>query len=225
VTWHKPFCVDLTTLTLEVLRKMLQTLSDEDSEDKTLLKNVLKILSSHLGLLSNASQQSPLMPDISSEEKRELERLLYRLLDSPSCPQDIVLAVGNCLYEGMNLLLPPLPQRITIANDLLQLKPDAIKKSQRISLRLILQSINDPKAIGLLVQSCQHQEGLIKDVVTLLETLLCKESQFLADTLNNLTCEQTRQGSPNEERGLLFAIHTQFILFNLGLLHQEKVYF
>ena len=164
VTWHKPFCIDLSSMTFDMLRKLLQTVhkdNNENNESKDLLKHILKILSTHFGLLSSGPPiQSPLIPEISPDDKKALESLLYELVDSPSCPQDIMRALSNCLYEGMNLLLPPLRQRLVLANQLLKLDVNSIKKSQKINLRLIMQSINDPKIMGILMQeSCQDHEG------------------------------------------------------------------
>ena len=111
VTWHKPFCIDLSSMTFDMLRKLLQTVhkdNNENNESKDLLKHILKILSTHFGLLSSGSpiSQSPLIPEISPDDKKALESLLYELVDSPSCPQDIMRALSNCLYEGMNILVP-----------------------------------------------------------------------------------------------------------------------
>ena len=111
VTWHKPFCIDLSSMTFDMLRKLLQTVhkdNNENNESKDLLKHILKILSTHFGLLSSGSpiSQSPLIPEISPDDKKALESLLYELVDSPSCPQDIMRALSNCLYEGMNILIP-----------------------------------------------------------------------------------------------------------------------
>ena len=50
-----------------------------------MLESVLKILSAHLGIVS--AVQSPLMPDIPADDKKQLEQLLYNLVDSSSCPQ------------------------------------------------------------------------------------------------------------------------------------------
>ena len=68
----------------------------------------------------------------------------------------------------MNLLLPSLEQQITIANELLKFNPSEMRKSQKINLRMILQSINDPKTIGLLTQLCQDQAGTIEEVIALM---------------------------------------------------------
>ena len=215
MSWQKPFFIDITNLTFDTLKKLVKILNCEESKES--LKNTLKILSAHLGILSSGSghnQPGHLWPDILTDDKKELETLLYDLVDSPSCSQDILMALISCLQEGMNLLLPPLHQRIIIANDLLNLEPNSIKKSQKIKLRLILQSINDPKTIGQLMQYCHDQEDVIQDVIDLLETLLLKDSQSL---IKSLTSGETHAGLPSEERGLLFTIHTQFVLFNLNI--------
>ena len=125
------------------------------------------------------------------------------------------MALCNCLHEGMNLLLPPLRQRLVLANQLLKLDANSIKKSEKINLRLIMQSINDPKVIGNLMQeSCQDHEGVIVDIIGLLKALLLKDSQCL---IRNLTQDEKKSSNlPSEERGLLFTIHTQFVLFNLN---------
>ena len=96
-------------MTFDMLRKLLQTVhkdNNENNESKDLLKHILKILSTHFGLLSSGSpiSQSPLIPEISPDDKKALESLLYELVDSQSCPQDIMRALSNCLYEGINLL-------------------------------------------------------------------------------------------------------------------------
>ena len=90
-----------------------------------------------------------------------------------------MVALSNCLYEGMNLLLPPLPQRIITASELLKVDSAQIRKSQKINLRLILQSINDPKTIGSLMQLCHDEEGIVYDTITLLTSLLRKDCQNL----------------------------------------------
>ena len=96
VPWHKPFCIDLTSMTFDMLRRLLQTVhKDFDENSKDLVKYILKILSTHLGLLSSGSIQCPLMPEITPDDKKALESLLYELVDSPTCPQDIMLAVCN----------------------------------------------------------------------------------------------------------------------------------
>ena len=131
------------------------------------------------------------------------------------------MALCNCLYEGMNLLLPPFRQRLVLANQLLKLDVNSIKKSEKINLRLIMQSINDPKIIGILMQeSCQDHEGIILDIIGLLKTLLLKDSQCLIQSLTNNDNAGDKTSSSNlqsEERGLLFTIHTQFVLFNLNI--------
>ena len=66
-----------------MLKKLLMIL--DAGESKNSLKSVLKILSAHLGIIS--AIQSPLMPDIPAEDKKELEKLLYNLVDTPGCPQ------------------------------------------------------------------------------------------------------------------------------------------
>ena len=81
---QKPFFIDITSLTFDMLKKLL-TVLDFTAESKDSLKSVLKILSAHLGILS--SIQSPLMPDIPAEDKKELEKILYNLVDTPACPQ------------------------------------------------------------------------------------------------------------------------------------------
>ena len=96
-------------MTFDMLRKLLQTVHNDNNENesKDLLKHILKILSTHFGLLSSGPPiQSPLIPEISPDDKKALESLLYELVDSPSCPQDIMRALSNCLYEGMNILIP-----------------------------------------------------------------------------------------------------------------------
>ena len=98
-------------MTFDMLRKLLQTVhkdNNENNESKDLLKHILKILSTHFGLLSSGSpiSQSPLIPEISPDDKKALESLLYELVDSQSCPQDTMRALSNCLYEGMNILIP-----------------------------------------------------------------------------------------------------------------------
>ena len=130
------------------------------------------------------------------------------------------MALCNCLYEGMNLLLPPFRQRLILANQLLKLDVNSIKKSEKINLRLIMQSINDPKIIGILMQeSCQDHEGIILDIIGLLKTLLHKDSQCLIQSLtnNDNAGDKTSSNLQSEERGLLFTIHTQFVLFNLNI--------
>ena len=131
------------------------------------------------------------------------------------------MALCNCLYEGMNLLLPPLRQRLVLANQLLKLDVNTIKKSEKINLRLIMQSINDPKIMGILMQeSCQDHEGIIVDVIGLLKTLLNKDSQCLIHNLtknDNAGDKTSASNLQSEERGLLFTIHTQFVLFNLNI--------
>ena len=198
MSYQKPFFVDMTSMTFDMLKKLLMILNNIDCKDD--LKNPLKILSTHLGILSSGSLQSPSLPDISIEDKKELENLLYTLVDDPNCPQDVLVSLCNCLQEGMNLLLPPLQQRIGIAKDLLMLKTEQIKRSEKIKLKLIMESINDPKTIGILIQTYE-QEVIVKDVMALLETLLKKDEEF---------------GLQREERALLFTIHTQFVLFNLN---------
>ena len=114
MTWHKPFCIDLSSMTFDILRKLLQTVkSGNENDSRDLIKHILKILSTHLGLLSSGTIQSPLIPEITPDDKKSLESLLYDLVDSPSCPQDIMLALCNCLYEGMHLLLPSLEQQVS----------------------------------------------------------------------------------------------------------------
>ena len=84
-----------------------------------------------------------------------------------------------------------------------------------------MQSINDPKIIGILMQeSCQDHEGIILDIIGLLKTLLLKDSQCLIQSLTNNDNAGDKTSSSNlqsEERGLLFTIHTQFVLFNLNI--------
>ena len=101
-------------MTFDILRKLLQTVkSGNDNDSRDLIKHILKILSTHLGLLSSGTIQSPLIPEITPDDKKSLESLLYDLVDSPACPQDIMLALCNCLYEGMHLLLPSLEQQVS----------------------------------------------------------------------------------------------------------------
>ena len=71
-------------------------------------------------------------------------------------------------------------------------------------------------------ESCQDQDGIIIDIIGLLKTLLLKDSQCL---IQNLTYDESMGEKKNsnlqsEERGLLFTIHTQFVLFNLNV-HPE----
>ena len=114
--------------------------------------------------------------------------------------------------------MPPLRQRLVLANQLLKLDVNTIKKSEKINLRLIMQSINDPKIMGILMQeSCQDHEGIIVDVIGLLKTLLNKDSQCLIHNLTKIDNAGDKTSASNlqsEERGLLFTIHTQFVLFN-----------
>ena len=98
-----------------------------------------------------------------------------------------MVALSNCLYEGMNFLLPPLCQRILIAYKLLKVDPTEIRKSQKINLRLILQSINDPKTIGNLMQLCHGQDGVVNDVIALLTSLLTKDGQNLVSIFDQHT--------------------------------------
>ena len=91
----------------------------------------------------------------------------------------------------MHLLLPPLEQQLSIANELLKCDPTEMRKSQKINLRMILQSINDPKTIGLLTQLCQDHAGTISEVITLLETLLIIDSK----TLKGILLKNTDLGS------------------------------
>ena len=122
----------------------------------------------------------------------------------------------------MNLLLPSLEQQITIANELLKFNPSEMRKSQKINLRMILQSINDPKTIGLLTQLCQDQAGTIEEVIALLKTLLTIDCNTLIQCLSLLE-PSDHSGLQREERSLLFTIHTQFILFNLTFVSKSIV--
>ena len=122
----------------------------------------------------------------------------------------------------MHLLLPPLEQQLSIANELLKCDPTEMRKSQKINLRMILQSINDPKTIGLLTQLCQDHAGTISEVITLLETLLIIDSKTLKGCLASLE-PSDHSGLQNEERSLLFTIHTQFVLFNLTFVSKTIV--
>lgn len=83
LSMQKPFFIDITHLTFDMLKKLLMILDTGESKDS--LKSVLKILSAHLGIVS--AVQSPLMPDIPADDKKQLEELLYNLVDSSSCPQ------------------------------------------------------------------------------------------------------------------------------------------
>lgn len=76
----------MSSTTFDILRKLLSTLNDyKEEEGKTdLVKSVLKILSTHFSLLGNNAQNEI---SISTDDKKELENLLYNLVDSPSCPQ------------------------------------------------------------------------------------------------------------------------------------------
>ena len=217
---QKPFFVDMSVMTFDILKKLLKSL-DTSNEYRESLKNALKVLSFHLGILTSGSLQPPLMPEIEQNDKAEFENLLYDLVDADHCPQDIMIALCNCLNEGMDLLLPPVEERLRTAKTLLDLDSSKIKKSQKIKLRLILQSINDPKTIGTLMQL---QSGeVIHDVIILLETLLLKDCQNLIKVLEeNNECQDGLQA---EERGLLFTIHTQFVLFNLNLSPENIVNF
>ncbi len=217
---QKPFFVDMTIGTFDTLKKLLKSL-DTSPDYCESLKNTLKILSCHLGILSGQQNHASnlIIDNIGHSDKEEFEALLYDLVDADHCPQDIMVALCHCLNEGMNLLLPPLEERLVIAKDLLDL-PDteatqSIKKSQKIKLRLILQSINDPKAIGTLMQL--ESADVSQHVITLLKTLLLKDSHHLIDSLASTECQSSNSnGLHNEERGLLFTIHTQFVLFNLN---------
>ena len=63
-------------------------------------------------------------------------------------------------------------------------------------------------------------EGIIVDVIGLLKTLLHKDSQYLIQNLtqdNNAGDKTSSSNLQSEERGLLFTIHTQFVLFNLNI--------
>ena len=219
---QKPFFVDMTMGTFDTLKKLLKSL-DTSPDYVESLKNTLKILSCHLGILSG-QQASLILDNIGHSDKEEFEALLYELVDADHCPPGIMAALINCLNEGMNLLLPPLEERLVIAKDLLDLdtQTQTIKKSQKIKLRLILQSINDPKAIGTLMQL--ESADVSQHVITLLKTLLLKDSQHLIESLN-LGNECPSDGLQNEERGLLFTIHTQFVLFNLNTEAENMVNF
>ncbi len=243
IAWQKPFCVDLNVATFEVLRKLLLFSNEDDKmpvvEKNHLAKSVLKILGAHLALVSSAMQHSHLMPEIAEDERAELEKLLYRFMDLDTCSEDIIFTVKECLNKGVNILLPCMPQRIKIASNLLALDRNVIKKSEQENLRLILQSINDPKAIGWLVLLCQDDESLVKNVMTMLQILIRKESQLLVRMLhlvnkdpmfNGLVIlkaknfENGREANEEvnfdsirrEEATLLFTLHVHFILFNLS---------
>ena len=147
----------------------------------------------------------------------------FRFMDLDTCSKDIVLIVKECLNKGVNVLLPPMSQRIKIASRLLVLDSEVIKKSEQENLRLILQSINDPKAIGWLVLLCQEDDALVKSVVSMLQILLRKSSQLLAkkfeenggDDSYDLEAFSDNDKARKEEGSLLFTLHVHFILFNL----------
>ena len=69
--------------------------------------------------------------------------------------------------------------------------------------------------------NCNHtNEGIIVDVIGLLKTLLHKDSQCLIQNLtqdDNAGDKTSSSNLQSEERGLLFTIHTQFVLFNLNI--------
>ena len=77
----------MSSTTFDVLTKLLNALIDFTEEDgKTdLVKSVLKILSAHFSLFSNAPAHNDM--SVSSEDKKKLETLLFGLVDSPNCPQ------------------------------------------------------------------------------------------------------------------------------------------
>ena len=64
---------------------------------------------------------------------------------------------------------------------------------------------------------------VIQNVIILLKTLLLKDSQNMIEILN--LEKSNHEGLQNEERGLLFTIHTQFVLFNLNLSPENMVNF
>ena len=153
-------------------------------------------------------------------------------MDMPNCPEDVTAKVHDCLQKGVGTLLPTLHARVKKATKLLS-QPGQMKTSQRVNLRLILQSLNDPAVIATLLPPSgggdQLDSKVLKqsaDTVTLMRVLLKQLGQLFASRLESIEEEGTATAAAAtadedpltaDKVGLLYSLHTHFVLTAIKL--------
>ena len=207
----------------------IQLLSSQlTAEERTTKVDLHENLKTNEKRNNSANRLSPLL-------KTELVSVLQRFLDSSSCPKNIICAVEECFEKGIQILLPSIYERVRKACSLLDLKHDVMKQSQKVELKLILQSLNDPAVIGsLLIQPASknddtgiilglnaQEKSVATDIMHLLRILLRKAILYSGQTLlsSDSICNlETKEDQPliEIEMSLLFTLHTHFVLANLN---------
>ena len=144
-------------------------------------------------------------------------------MDMPNCPEEVTAKVHDCLQKGVGTLLPTLHARVKKATKLLS-QPQ-LKTSQRVNLRLILQSLNDPSVIATLLPSSgggSEAKLILKqsaDLVALMRVVIKQLGQLFASRLEAIEEEEGSSGAvrpddplTEDKVELLYSLHTHFVL-------------
>ncbi|KAJ1212712.1 hypothetical protein NDU88_000365 [Pleurodeles waltl] len=168
VSWHRPYCLDLSENTFTFLRTFLERFSNSvdkppsltpfksDREQQRFVLLCLKLLCAHLTLAHLMGTGASLL----GSQAAPLRDLLFRMIDSPVTPA-VHQAVKETLSIGGSLLLPPLMERIDLIHSLLPKETqdwDSLSEGQRMQLDLVLNSLQDQSHVASLLGFNQPED-------------------------------------------------------------------